>query len=50
MDNKKWYEADKWKNCANDDFKVMYNYYIKKKGLDWCLTSDFVGFGGKVQE
>ena len=50
MDNKKWKEAEKWENCANDDFKAMYNYYIKKKGLDWCLTSDFVGFEGKVRE
>ena len=45
-----WWKADKWQNCAKLDFKGMYNY-IKKdprnEGLDWCLTSDFMGFNAK---
>ena len=42
-----WWKAEKWESCASEDFKAMYQYFIKKKGLDWCLTSNFVGFEGK---
>ena len=41
-----WWKAEKWERCANEDFKAMYQYFIKKKGLDWCLTSNFMGFEG----
>ena len=42
-----WWNATKWESCENNDFKFMYQYFIKKKGLDWCLTSNFAGFKGK---
>ncbi len=46
----KWAKAERWGKCAQLDFKSMYNYIKndpRKEGLDWCLTSDFIGFNGK---
>ena len=35
----KWWEAEKWESCANLDFKGMYNYFIIKQRLNWCLST-----------
>ena len=43
----KWFEADKFEECAKLDFKAMYHHYVINTGLDWCLTADFKGFKGK---
>ena len=43
----RWWEAEKFEDCAITDMKGMYNHYILNKGHDWCLTADFEGFKGK---
>ena len=43
----RWFQAEKFEDCAKLDFKSMYHHYIINIGLDWCLTADFEGFNGK---
>ena len=45
-----WWNAEKFQDCARKDFKAMYNHYILKAGLEWCLTADFDGFKSKTTD
>ena len=38
-----WWNAEEWGNCAELDLKGMYNYYINKRGYNWCLTPNGEG-------
>ena len=42
-----WWNAEKWGNCAELDFKAMYNYYIIQRGYNWCLTPNGKGIKDK---
>merc|ERR1739844_890095 len=34
-----WGKAEKWEKCTKLDFKGMYNYFIIKQRLNWCLST-----------
>ena len=34
-----WGKADKWERCTKLDFKGMFNYFIIKQQLNWCLST-----------
>ena len=34
-----WTNAEEWEKCAKLDLKGMYNFFIRKQGLNWCLST-----------